>query len=249
MSFSTKTNDRCSMNSETQSLATEFLNLNCLTTEIIKNNKNSSELELIYLEESLILQIKRKHQTIKSYSCHFDPKVVKRIKSAWEWEAEDELIAIARMSQDTLFVLGCDLNTWEIPFKLIPLLDEIPVTEKYNFEIDEDGSYLYWKSADLHLDLEDLKAAVDPEFKAKLLLEKLNYGKLLGGAIFQVRKIHQLNQNEIDGISARHLRRIENEGHQPTLEALKKLARAHELSLEDYLTAINQQISKIGSEP
>lgn len=104
---------------------------------------------------------------------------------------------------------------------------------------DEDGSYLYWESADLHLDLEDIKAAVNPMFKEQLLLNKLEYGKSFAKAITIVRKTHQLNQDEIDGISDRHLRRIENEGQQPTLNALKKLSTAHGLDLEDYQAQVN----------
>lgn len=117
----------------------------------------------------------------------------------------------------------------------------------YNFEIDEDGSYLYWQSVDLHLDLEEIKAAVDPEFKEQLLLNKLEYGKSFGKAIATVRKAQHLNQNKIDGISDRHLRRIENEGAPPTLDVLKKLSIAHGLDLEDYLTLVNQARANIKS--
>ncbi len=133
----------------------------------------------------------------------------------------------------------CDLTTWEIPFKALPCLDIVPQSERDNFELDEDGSYLYWECADLHVDLEDLKAAVDPEFKEQLLIEKQEYGKSFGKAIAAVRKAHKLNQDGIDGLSDRHLRRIENEGQQPTLDTLKKLAISHGLDLEDYLAQVN----------
>jgi hypothetical protein len=173
----------------------------------------------------------------------FDSKIAKRIKSAWEWEAQDELIAIASASDDSLFVMGCDLTTWEVPFNSLGSLSKISAKERGNFELDEDGSYLYFPCGDIHLDLEDLKAAVDPQFKEQLLIAKLESGKSFGKAIATVRKAHQLNQNEIDGLSDRHLRRIENEGQQPTLDALKKLAASHQLNLEDYLTQINRAIT------
>ncbi|MGL6343595.1 MAG: helix-turn-helix domain-containing protein [Waterburya sp.] len=228
-------------------LATSQLKLNRLKSETIQNNKTKSELNLIYLEDSVILQVKEKNQPCESYY-GFDPEVAKRIKLAWEWEAEDELIAIASTSEDALFVMGCDLKTWEIPFKSFPCFNQVSQSERGNFELDEDGSYLYWKNVDLHLDLEAFKAAVDSEFKAELLAEKQEYGKSFGRAIAIVRKAHKLNQDGIDGISDRHLRRIENEGQQPTLDALKKLAKAHKISLEDYLAKVNEALININDK-
>ena len=242
MSLNTKVDNLYSVNSEVSSLATSLFKLNRLKSETIKNNKTKSELDLIYLEDSVILQVKEKDKPVESYY-GFDINVAKRIKTAWEWEAEDELIAIASASVDSLFVMGCDLKTWEIPFQSLPCLDKVPKSEKSNFEIDEDGSYLYYPCADLHVDLEDLKAAVDPGFKEQLLIEKLEYGKSFGKAIAMVRKAHKLTQNEIEGISGRHLRRIENEGHQPSLDTLKKLSRSHGLNLEDYLAQVNEVLS------
>ena len=195
---------------------------------------------------SVILQVKGKNKPVETYY-GFNPKAAKRIKSAWEWEAEAELIAIASASENSLFVMGCDLKTWEIPFSSLPCLDRVPQSQKGNFELDEDGSYLYWECADLHVDLEDIKAAVDPKFKEQLLIKKLEYGKSLGSAIAAVRKAHKLNQDGIDGLSGRHLRRIENEGVPPTLDALKKLAASHGLDLEDYLAQVNQSLFKTKS--
>ena len=241
MSLNTKIDPTYSVNQQANNEATSFLNLNRLRSEAIKNKHTSSELDLIYLEDSVILQVKEKKQPVETYY-GFDPQAAKRIKSAWEWEAEAELIAIASASTDSLFVMGCDLKTWEIPFSSLPGLDLVPQSERGNFELDEDGSYLYWECADLHVDLEDIKAAVDPEFFEQLLIAKLEYGKSFGKAIAAVRKAHKLNQDAIKGISDRHLRRIENEGQQPTLDALKKLAMSHGLDLEGYLAQVNQSL-------
>ena len=229
------------------SLATSSLNLSRLRSETIQNTHTKSELNSIYLEDSVILQVKGKNQPVETYY-GFDPQAARRIKSAWEWEAEAELIAIASAVDDSLFVMGCDLKTWEIPFKSLSCFERVPQSERSNFEIDEDGSYLYWKCADLHVDLENIKAAVDPEFKEQLLIAKLEYGKSFGKAIAAVRKAHKLNQNEIKSISDRHLRRIENEGQQPTLDALKKLAASHGLDLEDYLAQVNQSLFNTKSQ-
>lgn len=241
MSLNTKVDNLYSVDSKSSSLAASCLKLNRLKSETIENNKTKSELDIIYLEDSIILQVQRKGQPVESYY-GFDNLVAKRIKSAWEWQAEDELIAIASVLVNSLIVMGCNLTTWEIPFKSLPCLDRVPESEKSNFEIDVDGSYLYWQCADLHVDLEDLKAAIDPEFRQELLVESLEYGKSFGKAIAAVRKAHKLTQNEINGISDRHLRRIENEGHQPTLDTLKKLSTSHGLDLENYLAIVNEAL-------
>lgn len=248
MSLNTKVDPVFSVEPKANSLAAKFLKLNRLKSETIKNNSTKSELDLIYLENSVILQVKRKNQPVVTYY-GFDPKVATRIKSAWQWEAEADLIAIAAFApgtastaEDSLLVMGCDLKTWEIPFPALPSLNRISQSERENFEIDEDGSYLYWKCSDLHVDLEEIKAAVDLKFKEQLLIEKLEYGKSFGKAIAAVRKAHKLNQDAIKGVSDRHIRRIENEGQQPTLDALKKLAASHGLDLESYLAEVNQSL-------
>ena len=246
MNSNTKVDNLYSVDSNISSLATSCLKLNRLKNETIKNDQTKSELNLIYLENSVILQVKKQDLPPEFYS-GFDEVVIKRIKSAWEWEAEEELIAFVSASVDSLVVVGCDLTIWEIPFKSIPSLAQVPESEKFNFEIDEDGSYVYWNCVDLYVDLEDFKAAVDLEFKEKLLIENLEYSKSFGKAISAVRKAHKLTQKEINGISDRHLRRIENEGQQPTLKVLKKLALSHGLDLEDYLAEVNEALSQIST--
>jgi hypothetical protein len=185
------------------------------------------------------------HKNFFSYEYKQDPTVVDRIKQAWEWESEDELIATAKASENILIVMGCNLNFWQVSFEVIPCLNKLPLSERNNFEIDPDGSYLHWQWNDIHIDLEDIKAAADPEFKNQLYFEKLKYDRSLGKAISQVRKAHNLNQKEIEGLSDRHLRRIENEGYQVTIDVLKKLAVAHNMNLEDYLAEITRGIDII----
>ncbi len=248
MISSIETNNLDSLNLEEAFKSCKYLGFKPLKTEQIKNNKTSLELIVIYTANSVILQIyddAKSHKTFFSYEYQQDTEVVDRIKQAWEWESEDELIATAKVFDNMLIVMGCDFNFWQVPFEAIPCLNQLPLSERNNFEIDPDGSYLHWQWNDVHVDLEDIKAAVDPEFKSQLYLEKLKYDRSLGKAISQVRKAHNLNQNEIEGLSDRHLRRIENEGYQVTIDVLKKLAVAHNMNLEDYLAEVTRSIDII----
>ncbi len=248
MISSIETNSLYSLKSKEAFNSCECLGFKPLKTEQIKNNKTSLQLIIIYAENSVILQVsdgEKSYKTFLSYEYKQDPTVVDRIKQAWEWESEDELIATAKASENILVVMGCNFNFWQVSFEAIPCLNKLPSSEKTNFEIDRDGSYLHWQWNDIHVDLEDIKAAVDPEFKNQLYLEKLKYNQSLGKAISQVRKAHNLNQNEIEGLSDRHLRRIENEGYQVTIDVLKKLAAAHNMNLEDYLAELTRDMDII----
>ena len=248
MISSIETNNLDSLNLEEAFKSCDYLGFQTLKTDQIKNNKTSLEIIIIYTANSVILQVsdcKKSPKTFYSYEYQKDTTVVDRIKLAWKWESEDELIATAKASEHMLIVMGCDFNFWQVPFAAIPCLKDLPLSENNNFEIDPDGSYLHWQWNDIHIDLEDIKAAVDPEFKNQLYLEKLKYNQSLGKAISQVRKAHNLNQNEIEGLSDRHLRRIENEGYQVTIDVLKKLAVAHHMNLENYLAEITRGIEGI----
>lgn len=234
-----------SLNAKEALKTSESLGFKPLKTEQIKSQKASLKLSIIYTENLVILQIsdsKKSHKTFLFDESTHNRIVLERIKQAWEWESEAELIAIAQASENMLIVMGCDLNFWQVSFEAIPGLNQLPSSEKNNFDIDQDGSYLHWQWNDIHIDLEDIKAAVDPEFKNKLYLEKLKYNQSLGEAITQVRKTHNLNQNDIPGLSARHLRRIENEGYQVTIDVLKKLAVGHNMNLEAYLSEVTRDL-------
>lgn len=102
-------------------------------------------------------------------------------------------------------------------------------------EIDEDGSYLYWPHADVHLGWEQLQGIVDPTtlIVAQRRSEKFNLN--YGAAIRAVRKEHGLKQTDIQGIVDRHLRRIERGQIAATSSTLKALAESHKMSLDDYL--------------
>ena len=175
---------------------------------------------------------------------HSSSDVLKRVLKAWQVGAQEELIAEASVVVNDLFVLDCAHNSWKIPFDTLPALVAIPVEERDNFELDEDGSYIYWPCVDIHLDMETLRSAVDPEWQEKTKAERLMYEKRFGEAIATVRKAHNLKQSDIPGVSERHIRRIEKGTH-PKLDTLRKLAQAHEMSLNEYLEEVAKTVSQI----
>jgi hypothetical protein len=185
-----------------------------------------------------------KQGAIRNVSFQLDTDISERILHAWEMGAEQDLIAHATVSEQNLCVLACDLNVLNIPFSADRFLRSIPESERPNFELDSDGSFLYWESKDIHLDLESLKVAIDPDLRAKFNAEKVLYDQRFGQAIAIVRKKFQLKQTDIEGISARQIGRIEK-GARPKLETLKVLARGHGLEINDYLEQVAEAMAVI----
>lgn len=166
-----------------------------------------------------------------------------RILSAWEMGATEQLIAKATVLEDRLLVTDCALQTWEIPFQQLPILAKLSPENRGEFEIDEDGSYLYWPSGDIHIDMEALRAIVDPELRARLRAERAIYDQKFGEAVAAVRKVHHLKETDIPGISSHQIRCIEKGDH-PKLETLRKLSQAHGLTVNEYLQEIAANLSQ-----
>jgi Helix-turn-helix len=180
----------------------------------------------------------------RNFGFPLNSDVPMRVLEAWKMGAEQELIAYAVSSEKGLTVLDCALYIWTIPFEVMPALQKIPPDQRQHFELDSDGSFLYWESTDTHIDLESLRASIDPELKAKLNAEKVLHDKRFGKAIASVRKSLKLKQTDIGTVSAKQISRIEK-GARPKLETLKLLAQAHGLEINDYLEKVAQAIAAL----
>jgi hypothetical protein len=163
-----------------------------------------------------------------------DPSVPRRVLSAWTQNAQEELIAKASVSKDRLFVLSCALQPYEVAFDSMPSLKRVPVPERGSFVVDEDGSYIHWPGPDIHLDLDAIRAAIDPQARARAEAARALHDSRYGAAIAKLRLRMGLKQSQIEGLSERQVRRIEK-GEGTTHEALRRLAAAHRMDLEGYL--------------
>lgn len=169
-----------------------------------------------------------------------DLAIPRRILIAWQAEAQEQLIATATVIDEHLLVTDCSLRNWEIPFDSLPALSAIAINKRSDFEIDEDGSYLYWKSADIHLDMEALRAAVHLEWQERLRSERILYQQQFGKAIATLREKHQLKETDIQGLSEREVKQIE-QGEHLQLSTLRKLAQAHGMTVNEYLEKVAEQ--------
>lgn len=170
---------------------------------------------------------------------HEDDSLPRRVFSAWEHGAQDELIANATVAGDRLLLITCSFEKIEVAFATIPVLKKIPEAERTKFRISEDGSYIHWPGPDIHLDLDSIKSAVNPEWRLHVLAARYSQDRRYGQAIAQVRKDCGLRQGDIPELSERQIRRIES-GSPITASALHSLAAAHKLPLDEYLSRVAQ---------
>ena len=89
----------------------------------------------------------------------------------------------------------------------------------------------------IHLDLDAIRSATDPSWRKKSARIRRAHGRDYGRAIASMRRDHGLKQSEVDGISERQLRRIEQTGD-VSVSVLEKLAKAHRMPLARYLDEI-----------
>ena len=173
---------------------------------------------------------------------HSDPSIPRRVLAAWAQNAQDQLIAKASVSEDRLFVLSCALQPYEIAFAMMAALKSIPVAGRPDFTVDSDGSYIHWPGPDIHIDLDAIRAATDPEARAKAATAKALHDSRYGAAIAKLRLSKDLRQSDIEGLSERQVRRIEKGGG-TTFEALRRLAIAHHMKLAEYMGELAANLS------
>lgn len=112
------------------------------------------------------------------------------------------------------------------------------------FEIDEDGSFLYWPHADAHLGWEQFVGLIDPTASLAAKQRKDEFNREYGAAIRTLRKDAALKQADIEGVTQRNLRRVEHGQIPATKATLEALAEAHGLALEDYLKKLANGLRK-----
>jgi hypothetical protein len=176
-------------------------------------------------------------RTMRNTIIHSDFQVPSRILRAWQANAQEELIADAKVAGEDLFIVSCEPETYRVPFASVPTLRRMPVEERSNFRLAADGSYLHWPVQDIHLDLDALLVAIEPERRSRAEKVKRAYGRRYGEAIARLRTQTGLRQSDIEGLSEREVRRIES-GGEATVDSLRKLAAAHQMDLPAYLDKI-----------
>jgi hypothetical protein len=177
-------------------------------------------------------------RTLRNLLVHRGSSVPRRILRAWRLGAQDDLIADAVVVKDRLLVLSCALERIDLPFARLPALAAILPESRTRIAIADDGSYAYWPDADVHVDLETVRVALDPSARERAQERRLRHDRRLGRAVAMLRQERGLRQSDVRGVSARQVRRIESGEFFPRTTTLRKMAAAHGMTLAAYLDAV-----------
>ena len=148
---------------------------------------------------------------------------------AW-WE-EDTLVAVS--AKDAGF------NKLRVPLEKLPVLQGHKRKHLENFELDEEGLFIYWPNLDIHLGWEQFEQAVDMGARLRAQQQSDKFNKAYGSAIRTFRQKSGLRQADIKGLTTRQIRRIEQGECRATHATLCKLARAHGMSVPNYMDKLS----------
>ncbi len=180
-------------------------------------------------------------RSIRNMLVHSDSSMPHRVLAAWLHNAQAELIAEATVVDDRLIVVSCEPKTCEVGFDQMPALKKIERQHRKSFELAEDGGFIHWPSADIHLDLDAIRAVIDPKWRKKSERIRQTHGREYGAAIATLRKDLGLRQTDIAGVSERQLRRIEESGA-VSVRTMELLARAHRMTLPHYMDTVARKL-------
>lgn len=167
-----------------------------------------------------------------------DVQSITRLLIAQLRDVPFEGIVDAYLLAGTLVLLLGDFTMRSFPIEQIPFLQGQNHQSAAAFEIDGDGSYLYWPAADLHIGVSQLLQAVDPTYLADVEIRRLPASAAIGKSIAKMREDRSLRQRDIPGLSERHVRRIEQGVSQLTSDAAQKLATAFHMDMEVFLGSV-----------
>jgi hypothetical protein len=130
-----------------------------------------------------------------------------------------------------------------VPIERLLVLERLSKKERNTFEIDEDGTFIYWPSGDIHLGWEQFECAVDEAVYLKSKQQTEAFNRAYGAAIRAWREERGLRQSDIEGLTPRQVGRVESGQCRATLSALRKLAKAHHMSVGEYMEELSRHLS------
>ena len=143
---------------------------------------------------------------------------------------------------DSLLVRGPRHRMLHVPIDHLSSLRGQPPRVLRNFQIDPDGSFVYWPDIDVHLGWNQFLQAVDPDELRRAQQRGAGFNQRYGAAIRTVREGLKISQSKVEGITESQLRRIEQGECRATAGALAALAEAHGLPVHNYLDLLSKSM-------
>ena len=170
-------------------------------------------------------------------------EILYRLVSAMAQPREAPTILDAWVEGEELVLISPSFERLSVPLKKLEKYIGKTKTKIRRFEIDEDGRFLHWPHADAHLGWEQMMQIVDPTTAVLAKERSGDFNRQYGAAIRSLREEAGLRQAAIAGLTERHLRRIEQGQQAATSAALKSLAKAHGMSIDEYMKELASRCS------
>ena len=161
---------------------------------------------------------------------------IRRMDAAAQSPNGPPLLLDAQITDGHLKVISTSFDRLEVALARISALAQQPPASIASFEIDEEGAYLYWPDADVHLGWEQLVQITNPAAALKAKQKSTLFNQRYGAAIRAVRETHGVDIKAVPGLSSRQLTRIESGECRMTSAAAAKLAKAHGMDPNQYLS-------------
>jgi hypothetical protein len=171
----------------------------------------------------------------KTHVMAFVHSLLNRLTSAQEAEDKQDRILDARIDDGILHVVSSNFHRVDVPIDRIREFKNQQHAKVAEFEIDEEGSFIYWPELDVHLGWSQLHQLVNPEAALKASQKSEEFNKRYGRAVQKLREQKGLKPSDITGLSEKQLRRIENGECRLTSNAIEILAKAHKLAPNEYM--------------
>jgi len=160
---------------------------------------------------------------------------VRRMVRARQHGSEKELIASVSIDDGKLVVWSCEPRRFEVPVSEILALERMPADALGKFVLSESGSRISWPDADVDINLDTVREHADPEVRREHEARARQDAARYALAIRQLREERGLKQSDIEGLTDRQVRRLEQGDTVPQIDTLRRLASAHGMAIDDYL--------------
>src|SRR5579872_7490464 len=164
---------------------------------------------------------------------------LERFVATFESNEGQDRIFDARIERGTLRVVSPNFVRLEIPVSKIPQFKNAKPAQIESFEIDEDGSFIYWPDLDVHLGWNQFQQLINPEAALKASQKNEEFNRRYGKAVQRFREAAGLKRRDISGLSEKQLGRIEK-GARLTTNAIEALAKAHKIDRNEFMRRLAQ---------
>gem|GEM_PF-1767771 len=227
-----------------------------LSEEVLeKLSRSSGSRQIVFISEfpieavtSRLMKLKirrtnRLHLTAKQDKAS-ESELIQRLVSGMTETDGSKTIVDAWIEGEDLVLLSPAFERMRVPRSMLVRFLGESDTDFSEFEMDEDGRFLYWPHSDTHMGWKQLEQLLDPAVAIQDEKKTEQFKRRYGQAIRSLREETGLKQTDIPGLTDRQLRRIEQGLQLVTSKALKALALAHKLNIADYMKELGLRSAK-----